>query len=46
MREIQELPEWKKANQFLEQKRLDAISYLGQKWILHPVNHQQKKGKK
>ena len=43
---IQEHSEWKKANQVLEQKRQAAINYLGEKWILHPINHQQKKGKK
>ena len=27
----------------LEQKRQEAISYLGEKWLLHPNNHVNKK---
>jgi len=41
------LPEWtdeeeRKAQQKLEEKRQQAISYLGEKWIMHPKHKTQK----
>lgn len=30
-------------HQRLEEKRQDAIKYLGNKWLLHPDNYKQKK---
>lgn len=37
--------DFKKEAEYLQAKREKAIAYLGEKWLLHPVNHAKPKQK-
>lgn len=45
LKRIEETEEWKRLNQSYRQKLEAAIKSLGEKWILHPTNQKQHKGK-